>query len=75
MKKVFLVKAVVFSAILTLGWWWAREVGAAQPGTNRMTAVNTVFVIALENHNFTQPTPGSSPEQLLGNPAAPYSTA
>jgi phosphatidylinositol-3-phosphatase len=37
-----------------------------------MTSVQTVFVIALQNHNFTQPTPGSSPEQLLGNPAAPY---
>ncbi len=34
--------------------------------------VGTVFVIALENHNFTQPTPTSSPEQLLGNPAAPF---
>ena len=35
--------------------------------------VQTVFVIAMENHNFTQPTGlTTSPEQLLGNPAAPY---
>ncbi len=33
--------------------------------------IKTVFVIALENHNFTQP-PGTSPQQILGNPAAPY---
>lgn len=34
--------------------------------------VQTVFVIAMENHNFTQPNPTSSPEQILGNGAAPY---
>src|SRR5579864_5904082 len=32
----------------------------------------SIFVIAMENHNFTQPNPTSSPEQILGNPAAPY---
>ena len=36
------------------------------------TPVGNVFVIAMENHNFTQPTPTSSPQQILGNPAAPY---
>jgi len=36
--------------------------------------IKTVFVIALENHNFTQPAdaPPGTPEQILGNPAAPY---
>jgi hypothetical protein len=34
--------------------------------------IRTVFVIALENHNFTQPNPTSSPQQLKGNPAAPF---
>jgi len=35
--------------------------------------VDTVFVVAMENHNFTQPTGlSTSPEQLLGNPAASY---
>jgi len=35
--------------------------------------ISTVFVVAMENHNFTQPTGlGSSPEQLFGNPAATY---
>src|SRR5579872_7630318 len=32
----------------------------------------TIFVIAMENHNFTQPNPTSTPQQILGNPAAPY---
>jgi hypothetical protein len=73
MQKYFLAKALPLPAIITLGLcWWLGEARAAQPGTNMMAAVQTVFVIALENHNFTQPTPGSDPEQLLGNSAAPY---
>jgi len=31
-----------------------------------------IFVIAMENHNFTQPIPTNSPQQILGNPAAPF---
>ena len=40
---------------------------AAQPAT-----AGDIFVMAMENHNFTQPNPTSSPQQILGNPAAPY---
>jgi len=34
--------------------------------------VQTLFVIGMENHNLTQPNPSSSPQQILGNAAAPY---
>ncbi len=34
--------------------------------------VKTIFVIAMENHNFKQPSPTSSPQQIFTNPAAPY---
>jgi hypothetical protein len=34
--------------------------------------VRTVFVIAMENHNWTQPASLSSPQQISGNPAAPF---
>ena len=34
--------------------------------------IKTVFVIAMENHNFTQPATQSSPPQIFANPAAPY---
>jgi hypothetical protein len=34
--------------------------------------LKTIFVIAMENHNWTQPDPTSSPQQILGNEAAPY---
>ena len=35
-------------------------------------SIGDVFYIELENHNLTQPASTTSPEQLLGNPAAPY---
>jgi len=34
--------------------------------------IKTVFVIPLENHDWTQACPFCAPQQLLGNPAAPY---
>jgi hypothetical protein len=34
--------------------------------------IKTIFVIALENHDWTQKSPLSNPQQILGNPAAPY---
>jgi hypothetical protein len=34
--------------------------------------IKTVFVIAMENHNWTQPASQTSPGQILGNSAAPY---
>ena len=34
--------------------------------------VSNIFVIAMENHNFTQPAGTKKPEQILGNPAAPF---
>ncbi|HEY2750697.1 MAG TPA: alkaline phosphatase family protein [Phenylobacterium sp.] len=35
-------------------------------------SIGTVFVIALENHNFTQPAGVLSPQPILGNAAAPF---
>ena len=29
-------------------------------------------MIAMENHNFTQPPTQTNPQQILGNPAAPF---
>ncbi len=34
--------------------------------------IKTVIVIPLENHDLTQRVPDANPQQLLGNPAAPY---
>ena len=40
--------------------------------TQLLSQIGTVFIIAMENHNFTQPNPVSSPQQIYTNPAAPY---
>src|SRR5215471_9696360 len=48
----------VLAAFFTLG---------AQAAT-----IQTVFVIAMENHNWSQPASQTSPGQILNNPAAPY---
>jgi hypothetical protein len=34
--------------------------------------VTKVFVIAMENHNWTQPSTQTSPQQIFQNPAAPF---
>jgi len=39
---------------------------------NPPQAIGPIFVIAMENHNFTQPGTQMSPQQILGNAAAPY---
>lgn len=40
--------------------------------TAQAADIKTVFVIALENHNFTQPATTLSPQPIFGNPAAPF---
>lgn len=50
-------------------------VGAAVAGlvfATQPAQAGSIFVIAMENHNFTQPIPTSSPQQILSNSAAPY---
>jgi len=34
--------------------------------------VKKVFVIAMENHNWTQPSSQTNPQQIFQNPAAPF---
>src|SRR5436305_4673718 len=50
-------------------------VGAAVAGVLAVAQpaqAGSIFVIAMENHNLTQPVPTNNPQQILGNPAAPY---
>jgi hypothetical protein len=53
---------VIASGLLASG-----VAGAAYAGQ-----IKTVFVIAMENHNWVQPASQTSPGQIFGNPAAPY---
>lgn len=61
-------RKIVLSAALLAGWWAILPVQA----TPILQQVKTIFVIAMENHNFKQPNPTSSPQQIFTNPAAPY---
>jgi hypothetical protein len=77
MKSSMLKKFIVGTALL--GGIF-RSVPAAETNTAASQAsametlkqIKTVFVIPLENHDLTQPNPQGRPQQLLGNPAAPY---
>jgi hypothetical protein len=37
-----------------------------------LQSIKTIFIIAMENHDLVQKNPTGSPQQMLGNPAAPY---
>lgn len=45
---------------------------ALAAATAHAQTVNNIFVIAMENHNFTQPAKTKKPQPILGNPAAPF---
>jgi hypothetical protein len=49
----------------------AGAVGCASCPAHAGT-VKKVFVIAMENHNWTQPSSQTSPQQIFQNPAAPF---
>jgi hypothetical protein len=61
-------KSVLIAVLLAC----LAAVGSAQTNTQILQQIRTVFVIALENHNLAQTNPTSSPQQLKGNPAAPF---
>lgn len=67
--KKTLSKSIMFGAA---GALFAAPLAKADGPWVGRQGVGDVFVILLENHNLTQPNPMSSPQQILGNVAAPY---
>lgn len=59
---------IALASIAAAGLLRAAHAGDPHPSS----PIGNIFVIAMENHNFTQPNPTSSPQQILGNPAAPF---
>ena len=57
-------KTLVLTAVLAACLCFSRSAFSAQ--------IRTVFVIAMENHNWTQPSNQSSPNPIRNNPAAPF---
>lgn len=76
-KSSFLKKSTVVLALLG-GLASLTPVQVDSATTNDPAAlkilkrIKTIFIIPLENHDFTQINPEGHPQQLLGNPAAPY---
>jgi hypothetical protein len=60
-------KAALLAGAAT-GILFAAQTSPAQPPQG----TGAVFVIAMENHNFTQPPTQTNPQPILGNPAAPF---
>src|SRR5882724_5140551 len=60
-------KAAVL-AIVATGVLCAAQTSPADPPQE----IGAIFVIAMENHNFTQPPTQTNPQQILGNSAAPF---
>ena len=50
----------------------AAAVMAAGASAQAADSVGSVFVIAMENHNWTQPAGDTGPQQIKGNSAAPF---
>lgn len=50
----------------------ATAIAAGMAASAGAQTIGPVFYIAMENHNWTQPASQSSPQQIYGNPAAPY---
>ena len=69
MPMLFLKKAALAAALIAGG---AAIAPAQADPTNILQQIKTVFVIALENHDWTQACPDCRPQQVFGNPAAPY---
>ena len=60
-------KTALLAGVAT-GILFAAQTSPAQPPQG----IGAVFVIAMENHNFTQPPTQINPQPILGNPAAPF---
>jgi hypothetical protein len=74
MKNILAIASLILAGLATAGRP-ARADGAptTDPAALRtLQQIKTVFVIPLENHDWEQPNPEGHPQQIRGNPAAPY---
>ena len=75
LKHLRVVSAFAVAGALAWGGFTAHASDPQQDNQGQDdqggTRPRTVFVIAMENHNWTQPA-GTSPQQIFMNPAAPF---
>ena len=72
MKGVANTLGLLLTALLGTQFATSLQAGPATGDLATVRQIKTVFVIALENHDWTQRNPEGHPQQIFGNPAAPY---
>src|SRR5262245_32100101 len=65
------LSACALALAWALAWGFTAHAGLGRDDRDDHRGMK-VFVIAMENHNWTQPNPLSSPQQIFMNPAAPF---
>ena len=70
--KKYGLPAGAFAAAGLLAWSGVNAHAQNRAGVEGAGRVKTVFVIAMENHNWTQPVTQTSPQQVFLNPYAPF---
>jgi hypothetical protein len=71
MRHQLFVGAVAIAGMLAWGGFTAHADHDRRDGDDH-EGRRKVFVIAMENHNWTQPASVTSPQQIFMNPAAPF---
>jgi hypothetical protein len=73
--QVSMCALAVVAAVAVGGFAVHADHGRDEREDRDHTGPRKVFVIAMENHNWTQPSPTSNPEQIFMNPAAPFTNS
>src|SRR4029077_4358114 len=71
-KQQVVACSVAVATALALGGLTAHADRHADRDERDGNRPKNVFVIAMENHNWTQPNTASNPQQIFMNPAAPF---
>jgi phosphatidylinositol-3-phosphatase len=76
-RYLWSVCALTLAGALTSGAFAVHADGRndEREGRGDEAHVKTVFVVAMENHNWTQPGTITSPQQVFMNPAAPFTNS
>ena len=74
-KQQVVACSVAVATALALGGLTAHADRRGDRDDRDESRPRKVFVIAMENHNWTQPNTASNPQQIFMNPAAPFANS
>ncbi len=72
MKPQLSLCALTVAGVLAWGGLTTHADDDREGGRDRGDRLRTIFVIAMENHNWTQPASMTSPQAIFKNPDAPF---